>query len=638
MPPRRIQFGAFELDSAAGELRKHGIKIRLQEQPLQILQQLLEHPGEVVTREELQKRIWPADTFVDFDHGLYSAVKRLRDALSDNAETPRYVETLPRRGYRFIAAVNGGNRGEAKVETASVEAPASVVLERPAPWRSLRIPVRVAAGVAVVVLLFALAFKGGSLREKLLGKPAAPSIRSLAVLPLQNLSSDPNQEYFADGMTDALITDLAQIGSLKVISRTSTMRYKKSEKTLPEIARELNVDGIVEGMVQRSGDRVRITAQLIHGPSDKHLWANSYERDARNVLSMESEIAGAIANQIQTKLTPEQEARLVSVHPVNLKAFEAYLQGKYHVTQASDLEHHHGQQETMQSELAMARDFFEKAISEDPNYAPAYVGLAGTWWGRPVTEVGPEKAREALEKALHVDPALAEAHFALGFLERLRFWNWADSERELKRAIELNPNLADAHAEYAGYLESMGRFEEGMREYLRAQELDPGHYAPEPNPFYTRRQFDKAIEMDRNDIERHAFGMYPHWDLARNYEAKGMQDEAIREWEVALRMLGYEDMANAMHRSFQATGYKGALKEWVREMEVAQAQGENIPAAVLAEVYTYLGEKDHAFAWLENAYKERSVWLPGMKFDVIWDNIRPDPRFQDLVRRMNFRQ
>jgi tetratricopeptide (TPR) repeat protein len=416
------------------------------------------------------------------------------------------------------------------------------------------------------------------------------------------------------------------------------MRYKKSNKTLPEIAQELNVDGIVEGTVQRSGDRVRITAQLIHGPSDKHLWANSYERDARNVLSMESEIAGAIANQIQARLTPEQKARLASARPVNLKAFETYLQGDYHVTLARDVEYRNGQQETMQSELGVARDFFQKAISEDPNYAPTYVGLSQTWFDRPVAEGGPEKGREALQKALQLDPALAEAHFALGNLEYLRFWNWAASEREFKRAIELNPNLADAHFDYSEYLESMGRFDEGMREYLLAQELAPGHYPPRPNPFLIRRQFDKAIEMDRNDIERHAFGMYAHWDLAANYEAKGMHDEAIREWEVALRMLGYEDMANAMNRGFKAGGYKGALKEWVRGMEVARAQGADIPSFVLASVYTYLGDRDHAFAWLDKAYEERDSALQGLKVVPDWDNLRSDPRFQDLVRRMNFPQ
>src|SRR5712692_5335352 len=326
MSPRRIQFGVFELDLAAGELRKHGIKIKLQEQPLQILQQLLEHPGEVVNREELQKRIWPADTFVDFDHGLYSAVQRLREALGDPAETPRYVETLPRRGYRFIAPVNNGNRGEAKLETASVEALASVVLERPAPRRSLRIPMLVTTGVSLVALLFALAFRGGSLRERLLGKSAVPPIRSIAVLPLQNLSNDPNQEYFADGMTDALITDLAQIGSLKVISRTSTMRYKKSDKTLPEIARELNVDGIVEGTVQRSGDRVRITAQLIYGPLDKHLWANSYERDLSDVFALERDVTVEIAGQVQAHLTTQNVLPLQQPRQVNLKALEDYLQ------------------------------------------------------------------------------------------------------------------------------------------------------------------------------------------------------------------------------------------------------------------------------------------------------------------------
>jgi TolB-like protein/DNA-binding winged helix-turn-helix (wHTH) protein/Tfp pilus assembly protein PilF len=635
MHSRLIHFGAFELDSASGDLRKHGIKIKLQEQPLQILQQLLEHPGEVITREELQRHIWPADTFVDFDHGLYSAVQRLRDALGDTAETPRYIETLPRRGYRFIASITNGNGVEPTAAGVTV-IPASVVPERAAPRRRLSIPMLVGACAIVVALFVALASRGGNLRERLLGRPAVPPIRSIAVLPLQNLSSDPNQEYFADGMTDALITDLAQIGSLKVISRTSTMRYKKSDKTLPEIARELNVDGIVEGTVQRSGDRVRITAQLIHGPSDKHLWADSYERDVRNVLSTEGEIAGAIADQIQAKLTPEQGARLASVRPVNLKAFEAYLQGNYHVRLARDVEYRNGQQETEQSELRTARDFFQKAISEDPNYAPAYVGLSQTWFGRSITEGGPEKEREALQRALQLDPALAEGHFHLGYLEFLRFWNWSSSEREIKRAIELNPNLADAHAGYSDFLDSMGRFDEGMREYLRAQELDPGHYAPQPNPFFTRRQFDKAIEMDRNDIARHAFGMYPHWDLAQNYEAKGMHDEAVKEWEIAMRMLGYEDIANAMHRGFMAGGYKGALKEWILGMEVAHAQGIDIPSFVLAEVYSYLGDRDHALGWLEIAYKERDPALQGLKVDPNWDNLRSDPRFQDLQRRMNF--
>jgi TolB-like protein/DNA-binding winged helix-turn-helix (wHTH) protein len=635
MHSRRIQFGAFELDSVAGELRKQGTKIRLQEQPLQILQQLLEHPGEVVTREQLQRHIWPADTFVDFDHGLYSAVQRLRDALGDTAETPRYIETLPRRGYRFIASITNGNGVEPTAAGVTV-VPVSVVPERTAPHRRLGIPMLVGACVIVVALFVALASRGGSLRERLLGKPAVPPIRSIAVIPLENLSSDPDQEHFADGMTDALITDLAQVGSLKVISRTSTMRYKKSDKTLPEIARELNVDGIVEGTVQRSGDRVRITAQLIHGPSDKHLWAKSYERDARNVLSMESEIAEAIANQIQTRLTPAQEARLASARAVNMKAFEAYLQGNYHVALARDVEYRNGQQATVRSELEVARNFFERAISEDPNYAPAFLGLSQVWWDRPATEGAPEKERAALEKALQLDPALAEAHLALAEIEYLRFWNWANSEREFKRAIELNPNLAEAHFAFTDYLDSMGRFDEGMKEYLRGQELAPGTSPPMASPYFIRRDFDKAIEMDRNDIERHAFGFAPHWDLAQNYEAKGMHNEAVKEWEIAVRMLGYEHMADAMHRGLEAEGYKGALEAWARGLELARAKGSRIPSFVLADAYTYLGDRDHAFAWLEIAYKERDAALQGLKVDPNWDNLRSDPRFRDLLRRMNF--
>jgi TolB-like protein/DNA-binding winged helix-turn-helix (wHTH) protein/Tfp pilus assembly protein PilF len=624
-----VRFGAFEVDFRKGEVRKHGYRLRIQDQPFHILQILLEHPGELVTREEIQRRIWPADTFVDFEKGLNNAIRKLRDALGDSAEEPRFIETHSRRGYRFIGSVTATNGASQKEKGVS-----PVEVSVPPPSRSLYRRLAVGAVLLLVFVATLFGFDVGGVREHWLTSASSPVIHSLAVLPLQNLSSDPSQEYFADGMTDALITDLAQIGSLKVISRTSTMRYKKGEKALPEIARELNVDGIIEGTVQRSDDRVRITAQLIYGPSDKHLWANSYERDARNVLAMESEIAGAIATQIQTKLSPEQEARLASARPINLKAFEANLQGKYHLTQADGLEYQRGQQETIQSQLAMARDFFQKAISEDPNYAPPYVGLAETWRGRSVAEQGPEKERDALQKALQLDPQLAEAHLALGYLELERFYSWADSEREIKRAMDLNPNLADAHADYSNYLDSVGRFDEGMREYLRAQELDPGHYAPTPNPFYTRRQFDKAMELDRNDIARHAFGIYPLWDLARNYEAKGMHDEAIREWEVAMRMLGYEDMANAMNRAFEAKGYKGALKEWVRELELARAHGEDVPAFVLAEVYTYLGDKDHAFVWLEKAYEERESALPTLKVDVYWDNIRPDPRFQNLVRRV----
>jgi len=625
-----VRFGMFEVDLQACEVRKRGIKIKLQDQPFQILRILLEHAGEVVPREIIQKRIWPADTFVDFDHGLYNAIKRLRVALGDTAETPCYIETLPKHGYRFVGSLYDHQKRDPSEPKENVAVPAA------ARFRSGRFVLAVTAVLAAAAAALALDVWG--IRSRFFPVTSSSAIHSLAVLPLQNLSGDPNQEYFADGMTDALITDLAQIGALKVISRTSTARYKKTDKSLPEIARELNVDGIVEGTVQRSGERVRITAQLIHAPTDKHLWASSYERDMRDVLSMEREIAEGIATEIRAKLTPAEQTRLAEARPVDLGAFEAYLQGNYHVSLAQGMEYHNGQQARIRSELGVARDFFDMARSKDPNYAPAYLGLARIWTEVPLAEGGPQKAREALQKALQLDPSLAEAHCGLGNLEHLRFWNWASSEGEFKLAIELNPNLADAHAGYWDFLDSMGRFDEGMREYLRTEELDPGHDPPQPNPFFTRREFDKAIEMDRNDIARHAFGPFPYWDMAESYEAKGMHDEAVHEWEIALRMLGYEDIANAMARGFKAKGWKGALKAWAREMEVAREHGENIPSFVLASVYTFLGDRDHAFGWLDKAYQERDPALPGVKVDPTWDNLRPDPRFQDLVRRLGLPQ
>jgi TolB-like protein/DNA-binding winged helix-turn-helix (wHTH) protein/Tfp pilus assembly protein PilF len=628
MPPQGIQFGAFELDSAAGELRKHGIKIRLQEQPLQILQQLLEHPGEVVTREDLQKHIWPADTFVDFDHGLYSAVQRLRDALGDNAETPRYVETLPRRGYRFIAAVHHGNGVEAKLEATSVEAPASGLLKRPAPRRSLRITLLVAAGIAVVVLLSALEFMGGSLRERLLGKVRAPPIRSLAVLPLQNLSNDPNQEYFADGMTDALITDLAQIASLKVISRTSTMRYKKSEKKLPEIARELNVDGIIEGTVQRSGDRVRITAQLIHGPSDEHLWANSYERDASDVFALERDVTVEIARQVQAQLTTRNVLPLQPPPQVNLKALEAYLQGEYHLDRYG--KGYNGE------ELRRAVEYFQQATTEDPSFAPAYVKICETyeWEGdlsRPSEVMPREKAAAA--RALSINPNLSDAHLALARVELEYDWDWADAEKEFRKSLELNPNNASAHEAFGDYLEVMGHMKEGLDEQLRAQELDP-HGDHLSNGFYRSRQFDRGIEWLRKQIEIDPDKGVHHAQLISFYAQKGTHGEYVEETLREMTLYGFPQLAESLRHNYASSGYAKSLRELAAKVEELQNRGSVTVPGFLAEMYMDMGDKEKALRWLEEAYKERDAHMVFLNTDPEWDSVRSDQRFLDLVRRV----
>ena len=452
-PSQVVRVGVFEVDLRAGEVRKNGLKVRLQEQPFAVLAMLLERPGEVVTREELQKKLWTSDTFVDFDTGINTSIKKIREALGDSADNPRFVETLPRRGYRFIAPVEG----ERKEGLDTLKGFA---------WPRRKIAVGVAGASLLIVLAVAVGLRVGGVWKRIFGGPAPGEIQSLAVLPLENLSGDPEQEFFVDGMTEALIADLGKIGALRVISRRSVMRYKGSDKPLPEIARELNVDALVEGSVLRSGNRVRITAQLIGAVPERHLWANHYDRELRDVLALHSEVARAIAEEIKVAVTPEEKARLASTRPVNPEAHEAYLKGQYFLNK------HTGE------DLQRAIKFAPQAIEIDPGYAPAYALLAssyyeGGWWGAIAVSEARAKAMPAAMKALEIDDTLAEAHVALGSILMVIHWDWAGAEREFKRAIELNPNSALAHGEYSWYLIAIGRSGKALREAQRAQELDP---------------------------------------------------------------------------------------------------------------------------------------------------------------------
>jgi TolB-like protein/DNA-binding winged helix-turn-helix (wHTH) protein len=418
-----MRFGAFEVDLRAGELRKGGVRLKLQEQPLQILQILLENPGEVVTREELRQRLWASDTFVDFEQGLYNAIKRLREALGDSAENPRFIETVPRRGYRFMAPLVENAAGFA----APAQEVASVVKAGPElrrwHWRNAN---RLLATLAFAVLLLG-AFLGaswGKLRQWFPPGSGSPQIRSLAVIPLTNLSGDQGQEYFSDGITDALITELAQIGSIRVISRTSSEQYKRTRKLLPEIGRELNVDGIIEGTVQRSGDRVRVTAQLIQVPADKHLWANSYERDLRDAFLLERDVAGDIARQVQVRLNSKRQP-LAQPRPVNPTALEAYLQGNAHM--------HKFKRGVGDEELRLATVFFQQAIDAEPDFARAYVGLSGARGGtlRSSSE-DVDIAMRAAERAVEIDPNLPDAWITrAGF--KCAFWDWRGAEQDYRR-------------------------------------------------------------------------------------------------------------------------------------------------------------------------------------------------------------
>jgi TolB-like protein/DNA-binding winged helix-turn-helix (wHTH) protein len=621
-PSHVHSFEGLEVDLRAGELRKNGEKVKLQEQPLQILAMLLERPGEVVTREEIQKRLWPTDTFVAFDHSINAAIQRLRQALGDSADSPRFVETMARRGYRFIAPVDVG-AGSAR------------------PREGGALPygyVAVAAGVIVVALATIFVLNVAGLRERLMtaigarhGVPV-PKIESIAVLPLANLSGDPQQEYFADGMTEELITDLGKISALRVISRTSVMQYKGTRKPLPQIARELNVDGIVEGTVRRSGDRVRITANLLHAPSDRHLWAATYERNLGDVLALQGEVASAIASQIRIKLTPQEQVRLTSTRPVNPEAHRLYLLGRFYWNKRTE------------EGSKKAIDHFQRAIELDPAYAPAYAGLAdsyillGDWGYLPPRDAYP-KSEAAARKALQIDEASAEAHTSLAYDYFEYDWDWAACEKEFKRAIELNPNYATARQWYSEYLSAMRRHAEAIAEAQRGAELDPLSpiiSAEGPFRYYFARRHDEAIRGFRDTVSLFPEFAIAYGGLGLAYEANGMYQEAIASYQKARSLSGASaaELA-ALGQAYAKGGIRGYYL-WELQRLREESKHRYVRAADFAYLFADLGENDEAFSCLERAYRDRDWHLALLQIHPLLDPLRSDPRFQDLLRRMNF--
>lgn len=596
----RVRFGSFEMDLRAGELRKHGLRIRLQFQPLTILRMLLERPGEVVTREDLRQALWPGETFVDFDHGLNNAINRLRDTLSDSAESPRFVETLPRKGYRFIAAVENvpfsvphdlavqaddsstplTTPHSDKVAALPAESSKASLLGGARPW--------IAAGAAAVALLaLFLSLNTGRLRQWLPRASPATPIQSIAVLPLENLSGDPSQEYFADGMTEALITDLGKIGELHVISRTTAMHYKGNRKTLPEIARELHVDAVIEGAVLRSGDRVRIRARLVQAASDRQLWAERYERDLRDVLALQDEVARSIASEIKIKLTPQEQVRLSSGRPVDPEAHEAYLMGRNEWNKWTD------------EGLKKSVEYFERAIQKDPAYAQAWAGLSDTYqflslWDSWPAGVAMPKAKAAALKAIQLDDTLSDAHVALSGV--LGPYERVAAEKELQRAIALNPSNEWAHQAYGYRLSSMARFDEAIAEMKRALELDP--LAPNKHQslaatLYRAGRYDEALQHFREVPDPDANSERRHRFIAAIYERKGLQKEAIAEWLAALRFAGEKDLAEQVERKYASYGYSEAKKTllWgdITEKQKARARNGFGQTAWIAADYALLG-------------------------------------------------
>jgi TolB-like protein/Tfp pilus assembly protein PilF len=573
--PPPIRFGVFEVDTQSGELLRLGSKVNLQDQPFQALLLLLERPGEVVTREELRKRLWQENTFVDFDRGLNKAINKLRVALRDDAEKPRYIETLPQRGYRFIAPVEN----------------LAQVRDRLRPQH-------------------------------------APRIDSLAVLPLDNLSGDPAQEYFSDGMTEELICAIARISSLRVISRTSVMQYKGARKSLPAIAKELRVDAVVEGSVARSDQKVRITAQLIYAPEDKHLWSGRYERDLSDVLKLQAEVAQTIASQIHKRLVPEHTdaggAR--QVHP---QAHEAYLKGIFFRDKLTPVD------------LEKSIGLFTQAIDLDPAYAQAYGALSQSYFylgifgvGHP-REVFP-KARANAVKALELDETVAAAHNALAVVNLLYDWDWAGAEAESKRAVELNPGHSVTHAWFAEYMSIRGRHNEAIAEFRGVLELDPislVNTAWLALILYRARRYDESIAQCQNALQ-----MDPHypnalWFLALSLEQKGELPEAIAKLEKAVSLSDGSFYRALLARAYALAGDTTKALNILDELK-ALSQRRYVSPFDIAVVYVGLGDRTSAFQWLEEAYQQRVFRIIELTMPM-FDSLRSDPGWQDLVGRIH---
>ena len=625
--------GQWLVEPSLNTISRNGTTVQLEPKVMSVLVCLVEHAGDPVSKQQLLQSVWP-DTFVS-EGVLTRSISELRKVFEDEAKEPRVIQTIAKRGYRLVAPViriNGAVHLTPGDGALSATSPSESVSFRSGRRISLLF------ALSVVVLLLA-AWKVPVLRRWVSGKTGSPAIQSLAVLPLKNLSSDQDQKYFAYGLTDALITELSQIRSLRVISHTSVDKYKgETGLSLPEIARELNVDAVIEGSVQRSSDRTRISVQLIYAPVERHLWARSYDRRASDILMIEQEIARGVADEIAVQLTPPERTHLAEAPSADPIAVEAYLKGKYHADQAGEWGPNGAL--VMAEQQTKALEYYRQALDRDPSYIPAYIATARSWLGwLPTTPEKISNARAALKKALVLDPQSAQAHLLVGRIAMYQNFDWSAAEKEFKLALELDPRLSEAHESYASYLEAQGRLEEASIEWKYVWAVDPDNLG-RSDEFLDRRRYDQVIELNMNRLEREAYFMAPHWALGVAYERTGKQEEAVQEWEKALDGLGYKAGAETMRKSWSTGGYKAAVGAFARFAEErALSKTDYVYPCLVAYLYEVSDNKNRAFAWLQKAYDERdtsggSLSLTTLNVDPEWDPIRSDPRFGDLVRKM----
>ncbi len=560
-----VRFGTFEVDLESRELRKRGMRIRLEEKPFQILELLIERPGHVVTRRTLRDKLWP-ETHVGYEQSLNTAVNKLRQLLGDSAQNPRFVETLPRVGYRFIAPVEspGQNFGPDKK-------------------------------------------------------------KMLAVLPFENLGGDPEQEFFAEGLTEELISHLGQLHPkrLGVIARTSAIQYKGSRKSLGEIAQELKVEYVLEGSVRRQGINIRVSVQLIEAQLQSHLWSTSYDRDLRDVLAVQHDVADQVGRALALELLPGYDAARGTTNPA---AHEAYLRGRFFWGQRNE------------ESLRKAITCFEQALTFEPDYARACCGLSDCWgmlcWfgALPPSEAGP-LASQAATRALCIDDSLAEVHASLALVRYWYEWNWRGAEQEFLRAIQLNPSYAPAHQWYASFLGAMGRLEEAHVQHRLARQLDPFSLMIRlgaADPFFYARQYDDAIAHLRAILEQEPRFFPALFNLGRVYVQTGMYAEAITAFEKAVQLSGNREGRPALAHAYARAGRTSVARSILAEMKINNG-GRYSASPMIARIQLGLGEIDEAFEWLQKGIKERSYWIIFLKMDPLYDELRSDPRFRELL-------
>ncbi len=627
--PLLIRFGVFEADLRAGELRRNGVKIRIQDLPFRALALLLSRPNEVISREDFRQALWPDDVHVDFDRGINTAIKRLRDALGDSADNPIFVETIERHGYRWIgplSALEPPSRFGLSFDIADPTDISGGARNSQASSPRLAFFNRWMVACTVVVVAAAASLLFFARRDNRAFRPG--SVHSIAVLPLTNLSGDPSQDYLADGMTDELTTDLARISSLRVVSRTSAQHYRNTTSSLPAIANELDIDAVVEGSVRKEGDIVSVNIQLIDARNDRHLWADMLRRNLAGAPSMQDELTEAIANQVGVQLTPLEKQYFSGRHPIDPASYQSYLLGRYYWNKRTP------------DALAKAEGYFQDSVVRDPKNAFAFAGLADTYildalfaTNLPPDEAS-QNARAAALHAIALDDSLAEAHCSVAYILFFKDWNFARAETEFRRALQLNPNFATAHQWYAEMLTALARHDEAIAQIRQAETLDPfspvlHHVAGQI--LQDARQHSQALDEYRKAANASDW-IWTHVGAALAYRRLGEFDQALRELRVAAK-LNSDQLDPRAIEALQTAYSKSGPRGFFAQSIIAFRQYPH-PAYGRALDYAALSEKDKAFESLEEAYRNHDLDLLSLLSSPELDSLRSDPRYLDLKKRI----